>query len=130
MTALEFVESLAAEGYRPHAVSIEPFSLGWKCRVSLADWVPLGEGDAPVSVDRDVLPEGIHVRGKERIADQCCDLPDCHSREVAETMIREVAEHCQAPEYAWLDGRWLCKPIRFLAEPLRSSLLRKHGLHG
>ena len=126
--ALAFVLSLVEEGLHPSAVAIEWRDGGWRCRVSVLDFVPLGEGDLEMRIDRSALPEGVTMSGKDRYPDQIRAMPECHSEEVAESYVREIAEAGKAPDYARIgETYWLTKPIEWMPEPIRSALLRRHA---
>lgn len=141
LTAADYVRELDRVGYRVASVAVEPNGAGgWQCRCVAVGW---GDGTLPatphddgagnnlyeVDFDCESLPKGVRVQVQRRTPDRVAQLPGCHSREAAETMIREVADRYRAPDYAWVGGcRWLCKPTEFVPEPLRSALLRKHGL--
>lgn len=123
---LEYVLELAGEGLHPRLVAVERVDGHWRCRVEFDDWCALGDGgesESPyaVAVDRDNLPDGVSVRGRERFSPRCLAL-ELPTREEIESWIRGVAVAGGSPDMAWIGDRCLTKPIEWLREPLRSAL--------
>lgn len=101
---LSALESAAADGYHPTAVHAESETPGqWQVRISLHDYVSLGEGgDLPggykVSIDRRDMPQGVNVSGLDKVEDIVLSVKA--SSEGMEAMIKEVAKAGEAIDVA------------------------------
>lgn len=130
---IDKITELAKSGLHPSNIRADRDGENWTLRISLDDWIPLGEGESrkyAISLDRENLPEGISVRAIERWPDETMDLP--FPREVVEAWINQTAEYGKAPDVAHVnaggDGEYfLTKPVIWLREPLRSALTKKAG---
>lgn len=132
------IQRLVAEGLHPCDASIIRDAQGWRSEVNTDDWFDSDEvGDSlpqhTIKLDRANLPPGVSASDICRLPADVIELPSM-SDEQAEAMIREVATVGYAPDWAAFaapgerPNRWLCKPIIWLSEPLRSALMRKHGV--
>ncbi len=122
---LDFVHQLAAEGLHPSTVNVE-LELDCQVRVELDDWCALGDGgNDTLSVDREGLPEGVTIKGRERFAARTMPL-ESPDRDTVDRWMQEVAKAGRAPDAVWLTSiHCLTKPIEWLREPLRSALIRE-----
>lgn len=124
--ALDFVYTLAEQGYHPSTVVIETTGKRWQVRVTLDDWLPPGETPGrPTGASSEDPPPGVSAKVGDRFDDRVVPLRHC-SDTLAERWIRQIAETGKARDYARIgDRRWITKPIEWLREPLRSALSRK-----
>lgn len=115
-------EQLCRDGYSVSAITIMRAGPGrLQVNISRNNYFPLGEGgDLPrhkVTVDLANLPQGITARGFDRCPDDVMSLPG--NDEQAEALIKELAEHGKAHDWARFDGEtpdyphWLTKPNKW-----------------
>jgi hypothetical protein len=126
--ALDFVRTLAEQGYHPSTVVIETTGNRWQVRVTLDDWLPPGElPGRRVGANNHDRTQRVSVAGRDRFDDQVVALRHC-SEGLAERWIQQIAETGKARDYARIgDRRWITKPIEWLREPLRSALSQVRG---
>lgn len=109
---------LYQEGYNVSSICISIDGSALKAIISLANYVPLGEGGElarhTVSIDMDKVPKGVSVSGFDRVEDVVLSLPG--NAEQAEAMIIETAKEGQSKDWARVDGdtpdypHWWTKP--------------------
>ncbi len=99
---------LEAEGLRPASVSIERTGpSAWVAVISIASFIPLGEGDGSCGPGHTFavvgpMPEGVALRGWERYPNQLVELAG--SDEQMESVIRAVASRFGAVDCARFDA--------------------------